>query len=103
MDFNNILKQAQSLKEEFERKQKDFEKKEFEGTSGGGLVKVTLNGKNRAVALSLDEKLLDDKDVTMAQDLIMAAFNNAQDQVDEGKKDLVPDGMGGMPDISKMF
>jgi len=96
MDFNGIFKQAQTLKSEFEKKQKEFEKKEFTGVSGGSLVQVTINGKGKASSIKLDDSIFkEEQDINILQDLIIAAFNNAKSQFDEEHKKLMSEAAGG--------
>ena len=52
-DFNNMLKQAQELQSKMMDAQKKVEELEAEGTAGGGLVKVSVNGKSMVTNLSL--------------------------------------------------
>ena len=51
---------------------------EVEGESGGGLVKVTLSGKGEMKSIKLDPSLMKPEEVEMAEDLIVAAFNDAK-------------------------
>jgi DNA-binding YbaB/EbfC family protein len=54
-----------------------------EGVAGGGLVKVRASAKGRIIGLTIDESLIDPKDKTMLEDLIVAAFNDARTKADE--------------------
>jgi DNA-binding YbaB/EbfC family protein len=82
-NINKILKQAQRLQAQMAQAQNELAKKTVEGTAGGTMVKVTLNGAGDCVAVSLNPEVVDPKDVEMLEDLIMAAFKNAQDKVKE--------------------
>jgi hypothetical protein len=82
-NINKLLKQAQRLQSQMVQAQNDLAKKTFEGTAGGTMVKVTLSGAGDCVAVSLNPEVVDPDDVEMLEDLIMAAFKNAQEKVKE--------------------
>jgi DNA-binding YbaB/EbfC family protein len=82
-NINKILKQAQKLQSQMMQAQEELTKKTFEGTSGGNMVKVTVNGSGDCVAVSLNAEVVDPQDVEMLEDLIVAAFKNAQEKVKE--------------------
>ena len=80
-DFNNMLKQAQELQKKMADAQKKVEELEAEGTSGGGLVKVKINGRNVTTSLSIDESLISKDEREILEDLIVAALNDAREKV----------------------
>ena len=80
-DFNNMLKQAQELQKKMADAQKKVEEMEAEGTSGGGLVKVKINGKNIITSLSIDDSLISKDEKEILEDLIVAALNDARENV----------------------
>ena len=80
-DFNNMLKQAQELQKKMADAQKKVEELEAEGSSGGGLVKVKINGKNVTTSLSIDESLISKDEKEILEDLIVAALNDARENV----------------------
>lgn len=80
-DFNNMLKQAQELQKKMADAQKKVEELEAEGTSGGGLVKVKINGRNVTTSLSIDESLISKDEREILEDLIVAALNDARENV----------------------
>lgn len=80
-DFNNMLKQAQELQKKMADAQKKVEELEAEGTSGGGLVKVKINGRNVTTSLSIDESLISKDEKEILEDLIVAALNDARENV----------------------
>ena len=66
--LGNIMKQAQRMQEELQKAQQRLAEEEVTGESGGGLVKVTLNGRHEARRVSIDPSLLnDDKDLSEAE------------------------------------
>jgi DNA-binding YbaB/EbfC family protein len=82
-NINKMLKQAQKMQAQLLKAQEDMNKKEVEGTSGGGMVKVVLNGSQELQSLSLNPEVVDPDDVEMLEDLIIAAFQNAQEKIKE--------------------
>ena len=76
-NMNSVLKQAQKMQEEMERIQQETEEENIEATSGGGAVKVVVNGKKELVEIKLDPDAVDPDDVETLEDLIMAAVNEA--------------------------
>ena len=77
------MKQAQKMQAQLMKAQEDLNKKEVEGTAGGGMVKVVINGAQELQSISLNPEVVDPDDVEMLEDLIIAAFNNAQEKVKE--------------------
>ena len=80
-DFNNMLKQAQELQKKMADAQKKVEELEAEGTSGGGLVKVKVNGKNITTSINIDDSLISKDEKEILEDLIVAALNDARENV----------------------
>ena len=92
--LGNIMKQAQQMQENMQKKQAEMAKMEVTGESGGGMVKVTMNGKHEARRVEIDETLMDDKE--MLEDLIAAAINDAAHKVEEKTQSELADVLGGM-------
>lgn len=85
MDFNpadlmNNIKKMQSQMKDVQSKLKDLS---AIGSSGGGLVKIELNGEMEVKNVELDPIAVDARDIDMLQDLIIAAMNNAQSNIKE--------------------
>ena len=80
-DFNNMIKQAQELQKKMADAQKKVEELEAEGTSGGGLVKVKINGKNITTSIMIDDSLISKDEKEILEDLIVAALNDARENV----------------------
>ena len=81
--MQNLMKQAQKMQEEMEKAQAEREEMEIEGTAGGGLVKVTMNAKKTVTAIEINPDAVDTEDMTMLEDLIIAALNDGYDKADE--------------------
>ncbi|MBU6155590.1 MAG: YbaB/EbfC family nucleoid-associated protein [Alphaproteobacteria bacterium] len=96
-NFNELMKQAQVLQQRFQEAQDKVALVEAEGQSGGGMVKVTLNGKGLARSVKIDPSLADPKDVGMLEDLVLAAINDARTKVDARVSDEMAKVTGGLP------
>jgi len=81
--LGDLQKMMKSAKEMQEKLQKELAELRIEGTSGGGMVAVTLDGQKNLISLKLDPEVVNKDDIDMLQDLIMAAFNDAAAKVDE--------------------
>jgi DNA-binding YbaB/EbfC family protein len=78
-----MMKQVQKMQEKMARVQEELEQKTVVGEAGGGMVKVTVNGKQHLVKIQIDKEVVNPADVEMLEDLILAASNKALD--DAGK------------------
>jgi hypothetical protein len=75
------MKQAQDLQKKMADAQKKVETLEAEGTSGGGLVKIIIDGKNNVKSVKIDESLISKDDIEILEDLILAAFNDGKEKI----------------------
>jgi len=73
-DLGNIMKQAQQLQERLAQVQDDVARRTVDASAGGGMVKVTVNGKHELLAITIDPSVLKE-DVELVQDLVLAAVN----------------------------
>lgn len=95
MNMQQMMKQAQKMQEEMAKAQEALEETEIEGKAGGGMVAVTMNGKKRLTAVTIDPEAVDTDDIEMLEDLILAAYNDAYAKAEEQEKKLMPyAGMG---------
>ncbi|MBQ1416720.1 MAG: YbaB/EbfC family nucleoid-associated protein [Selenomonas sp.] len=78
-----MMKKVQKMQNEMKKMQDDLKRKTVDVTSGGGAVKITMNGEKQVVNLVIDPAAVDPEDVEMLQDLISAAFNEATKKVDD--------------------
>lgn len=89
MNMGKMMKQARQMQE---RLNKVMAELEVEGSSGGGMVTVKMNGQKQIVDLVIDPEVVDPDDVEMLQDMVVAAINQATAKVDEEMQEQ----MGGM-------
>ena len=76
-NLGNILRQAQKIQERMAKIQEEMAEKVVEATSGGGMVKVVVNGKQEVLSVEIDPEILSSDEKEMVQDLIVAAVNEA--------------------------
>jgi DNA-binding YbaB/EbfC family protein len=75
--LGNILKQAQQMHTKIAQLQEEMAAKTVEGSSGGGMVNILMNGKQEILSVRIDPEVVNREDVEMLQDLITAAVNEA--------------------------
>ncbi len=95
-NFNNMIKQAQDLQKKMAEAQEKVETLKAEGISGGGIVKITINGKNNVTSVNIDETAIDKNEKEILEDLIVAAFNDAQDKIQRKIADEMSSLTGGI-------
>ena len=89
MNMQNMLKQAQKMQAEMERKNQELAQTELVGASGGGMVEVVITGKNQIKAVRIKKEAVDPDDVEMLEDLVMAAIQDAQSKAEQLSKDTL--------------
>ena len=92
----NMIKQAQKMQQEMLRMQQEMETKEYQASSGGGVVTAVVSGKHELKALTIDPDAVDPDDVEMLQDMIVAAVNQAMRSADEDTSSSMQKLTGGM-------
>ena len=78
-----MMKKVQKMQSEMKKMQDKLKRKTVDVTTGGGAVKVVMNGEKQVQSLTIDPAAVDPEDVEMLQDLLSAAFNEATKKVDE--------------------
>ena len=82
-NLGNMLKEAQKMQAKMAEMQEKLADMEIVGASGGGMVKITVNGKGEMRKTSIDPSLVDPNEVEILEDLIVAAFNDAKAKVEQ--------------------
>ncbi|HDS02795.1 MAG TPA: YbaB/EbfC family nucleoid-associated protein [Firmicutes bacterium] len=82
-NMKQMMKQAQKIQQQMMEEQKKLESETMDAQSGGGMVKVTVNGRKELVRLDIADEVIDPEDKEMLQDLIIAAINEANTKMDE--------------------
>ena len=97
--MQQLMKQAQKMQEQMTKAQEELEEAELEGSAGGGMVKVVVNGKKVVQAVTIDPSVVDPDDVEMLEDLVVAALNDAYAKAEK----LYEEKMGGFGSAGGMF
>lgn len=94
--LGNLMKQAQQMQANMEKAQEELAKVEVVGQAGGGMVKVTMTGKHDVKRIEIEDTLFED-DKEMVEDLVAAAINDANRQVEKNTQErmsgMMPPGM----------
>jgi DNA-binding YbaB/EbfC family protein len=94
-NIGNMMKQAQMLQANMQKVQAEIAAMEVTGESGGGMVRITMNGKHEAKRVQIDPSVpLDDRE--MIEDLVAAAINDASQRVEQETQQRMSSVMGGM-------
>jgi DNA-binding YbaB/EbfC family protein len=93
-DFNELMKQAQQMQEQFKEAQQNLVSLIVEGQSGAGLVSIKINGRHDVVGISLDDSIMSE-DKSFVEDLIAAAFNDAVRKLEDKSKETMGSMAGG--------
>ena len=78
--MKDILGQARKLQTKL---LEELRKIRVEGSAGGGMVRITMDGEQNILSVKLEPQLLDEKDISMIEDLILAACSDAKKRVAE--------------------
>lgn len=95
-NVNAMLQQAQRMQQEITAAQEDLEQREFTATSGGGMVSVTMTGGKVIKSLTINPEVVDKDDIETLQDLVVAAVNQATQQVEEVSEKEIGEITGGV-------
>ncbi|MBO6756476.1 MAG: YbaB/EbfC family nucleoid-associated protein [Roseibium sp.] len=96
MDFMKMMKQAKQMQEQMGSLQEQISDIEAEGVSGGGLVKVVLNGKGEMKSLKIDPSLFTEDDVEILEDLIIAAHTDCKAKTEAAIQEKTQELMGSL-------
>jgi len=96
MDMNQLMKQAQQMQQQMKKAQEELAEKTVAAESGGGMVKVELNGKQELVSIHIDPKALDAEEVDLLEDLILAAVQEGQRKVAQMSEESLGKITGGL-------
>ena len=95
-NLSGLMKQASQMQAKMQEMQAKLEAMEVEGTSGAGLVAVTLTGKGDMKRLKVDSKLADPGEMEMLEDLVVAAHAEAKRRIEEIMTEEMAKVTGGM-------
>jgi DNA-binding YbaB/EbfC family protein len=93
-DLGGLMKQAQAMQQKLADAQARLAETVVEGTSGGGMVKVTLKGTGELSAVTMEESLLVPGEADVLSDLIVAAHADAKRKLDQAQAELMREAAG---------
>ena len=97
MDFLGMMKKAEELQKNMQQMQEQLGQATVEGSSGGGLVTVTLTGKGEMKGLRIDPSLFKEDDVEVLEDLIVTAHNEAKARAEQMMQQKMAEATAGLP------
>jgi DNA-binding YbaB/EbfC family protein len=95
-NLGQMMKTAQAMQEKMAEMQAGLENVEITGSSGAGMVQVTLTGKGVMKGVKIDPSLADPGDVEVLEDLLVAAHNDAKNKVEAHVQEKMSDLTGGL-------
>jgi DNA-binding YbaB/EbfC family protein len=105
-DLNSLMQQAQAMQQKLADAQARLAELSVEGTSGGGMVKVTLKGTGELARVDLDDSLMQPGEAEVVADLVVAAHGDAKRKLDQAQADMMREAAGplaamGLPGMPK--
>jgi len=94
--MQSFMKQVQQMQNKAEKVQAELKTREFEGSAGGGAIKIKANGAYQITAVTIDSEVFKDGDPEMLQDLVMTAANEALKTANKTTEDEMSKLTGGM-------
>lgn len=89
-NIQNLMRQAQKMQEDMQRKRAELDSKEFSATVGGGMVEIVMTGDKKVKSLNIKKEVVDPDDVEMLEDLIISAFSDVMGQIERAEKESMP-------------
>jgi len=96
-DIGKLVQQAQEMQSKMQDVQASLEELMVTGSSGGGLVTITLNGKGAMQSLAIDASLYAEDEKEILEDLIVAAHNEARNRVEAAAAEKMKEATAGLP------
>ncbi|MFQ5466698.1 MAG: YbaB/EbfC family nucleoid-associated protein [Kiloniellaceae bacterium] len=95
-NIGQMMKQAQQMQAKMTELQQRLAETELTGDAGGGMVRVTLNGKGEMRAIKIDPALADPNDMEVLEDLVVAATNDAKAKIEAHVAERMRELTGGL-------
>lgn len=102
MNIQAMMKQAQALQAKMTKVQEELKTREMIGSAGGGKVKVTMNGAQEVLSISIDPEVVNPDEADLLEDLVLAALHDARGKITkmvEEEMGRVTGGMGLPPGL----
>jgi len=86
INYGDLMKQAKAMQRQFNEIQEELKNMIFESSSGGGAVKVKVNGDQEVIQIKIDKEAIDPDDLEMIEDMVLVAVNDALNKSKEEYK-----------------
>ncbi|MFT6333165.1 MAG: DNA-binding YbaB/EbfC family protein [Lentimonas sp.] len=96
MDIQGLMRGAQEMQKKMQKAKEEISKKTFEGSSGGGMVTITVSGDVIAKKINIDSTLVNIEEKDILEDLLVAAFNDAKKKAEDESESSMKSIAGGM-------
>jgi DNA-binding YbaB/EbfC family protein len=96
MDIKLLMRQAQEVQKKMQKIQEDLTTQEYEGSAGGGMVKVVITGGGLARRVNIDPALINVAEKEILEDLLIAAFNDSKKKSDDVSSNSIRSATNGM-------
>lgn len=96
MDMRQLFQMGQQMQQKMTEAQAELEGMEVSGNAGGGMVRVTVDGRGEVKQLTIDSSVVDPQDVEMLEDLLLAALRDAQKKAREAQETTMKSVAGGL-------
>ncbi len=100
-NFFKLFKDFQKLQGKIKEVQEELVREEVTGSSGAGMVEVTVNGRLEVVDIKIEKSLLEEKNIGLIQDLLISAVNDALKKAQEMIREKLREAAGGL-DLSDL-
>lgn len=97
MDMKALMRQAQEMQTKMKKIEEEVANTEFEGCSGGGLIKAIIFGNGVLKKIEIDDSLINLEEKSVLEDLIIVAVNIAKKKADEGSQEMLKKVTAGIP------
>jgi len=95
-NYGEMMKQAKMMQKQMEKVQDELKGMQFEASSGGGAVKITVNGEQEVLKVKVNKDIVDPEDIEMLEDMVLVAVNDAIKQSKDEAKNKLAGVTGGL-------
>jgi len=95
-NYGEMMKQAKMMQKQMEKVQDELKGMQFEASSGGGAVKITVNGEQEVLTVKVNKDIVDPEDIEMLEDMVLVAVNDAIKQSKDEAKNKLAGVTGGL-------
>lgn len=94
--MQNLIRQANQMQAKMKKLQDELAEKEYQSSSGGGAIQVTIKGENHISALTISPEIFKEADAEMLQDMLTTAINDALQVAKKDQEEEMAKVTGGM-------